>query len=745
MRNKDFRILIAFLLLLVSFLSCFVNINSSNANIDTAFHTENTQFSYFQFIENNGQSYNISELEISLPSSPWNLSYFEANFTDININQEQVYFENNPTNYYILNKNYNSKLALQLNITEPTIIYSIEIYARRDSQFAPAYIQINGFDIATQKPNNTIFYQPVEFNASTTEGWYTQTFTNPSTLNPGNYSLIIDGSALISTPAVSYFWYNNIVNTTNPDLLIWTNDGSSWSTGMKNQTFLHKFIQKATGIINPEDLDMHLELNGDSYAVSDGISPGTGNVTIKNVNFSPIESILTIPISTNKTVELIFNCSYYMKLRGKFDIFGSVLINYRTQNFWEASFIVDKIYLNNSIKFYYPSNWQNLSIFQNDIDLSSQVSFNYVENSILIADVSLIEGAEIKIEANTPKFDFDLDVRSTEFSLGQELKFSIDTPSPGNYTVNIYDSLGYSIHDSIQTISIPSDVNLYTYLIPENAKEGEYHAYVYFFDGFNAGIEVASFNIQIPLIITFLIILISSIVGISAVASSYVLIKKRKKKVEAKKKAVHDKFKDIINLSHIMVSEKKSSLNVYEQTFSAKTIDATLISGFLSAIRSFGIELTNTDDATQTIKLEYKNSKILMAEFKNFRIVLIMNDSPSPVFLESIKKVSQEIEIKYGKLLESFKGNVQPFTGIEDLLKTHLNTSFLYPLKVIKTGKAKINQLEKNMIGRALDIMKKRKSQYFYITYLMEEKSWNTNEIEVLFNLLEKKVFQPVI
>jgi len=294
-------------------------------------------------------------------------------------------------------------------------------------------------------------------------------------------------------------------------------------------------------------------------------------------------------------------------------------------------------------------------------------------------------------------------------------------------------------------ISIPADPNLYTYYIPDSAKEGKYHAFVYFFDGFNAGVEMAAFNVRIPFIITLIFILIISILGISAVTSSYVILKKHQRKREAKKKAILDKFNDILNLSHVMVSERKSSLNVYEQTFTAKIVDTTLISGFLSAIRSFGIELTNVEDATQTIKLEYKNSKILMSDFKDFRIVLIMNEIPSALFLESIKKLSYDIEIKYGKLLESFKGNVQPFTGIENLLKTHLNTSFLYPLKIVKTGKTKINQLEKNMILRAQNIMKERKSSYFYITYLMDGKSWDPKDIEVLFNLLDKKIFQPVI
>jgi hypothetical protein len=745
MLNKNFRLSLVFLLLSTVFLGFFINIVLVRAHIDKASHTEYLSYPYFQFIETNEDIINGTQIDIPLPLSNWNLTRFEANFSDIFLNEELVSIEDNPTGLYVMSKMYNSKLAVQINITEPTIIYSVEIYGSRNSFTAPVYIQINGYDIATQKPNNTILYEPVELNISSDDGWYTQTFTNPSTLNQGYYSLIIDGSELEKIPQASYSWFNNIVNASNPDLMIWTNDGSSWSTGIENQTFLHKFNQKTAEVINPEDLDMQLELNGDVYPINNGTTPGTGHITISNINFSPLDEILNIPIRVNKMVDVIFNCSYQITLKNQYMTSGSVFIEYNNDNTWNFSFTINKVLSNNSIVFYYPSNWQNISIFQNDANINSLASFNYIEHSIFITDDTLIDGAEIKIEANTLKYDFDLDIRSREFNLGQELKFSIDSPSPGNYSVILYDSLGYSLDNSIQMISIPDDPNLYTYYIPDSAKEGEYHAFVYFFDGFNAGIEVASFNIQIPLIITLSIILISSAVGISSIASSYVIIKKHKKKKEARKKAIYDKFNDILNLTHVMISERKSSLNVYEQTFTAKTVDTNLITGFLSAIRTFGIELTNVEDTTQTIKLEYKNSKILMSEFQDFRIVLIMNDTPSARFLESLDKLSHDIELRYGKLLENFKGNLQPFTGIEDLLKHHLNTSFLYPLKIVKTGKVKINQLEKNVIVQARNIMKKRNSSYFYISYLIEEKSLDPKDIEVLFSLLEKKVFQPVI
>jgi hypothetical protein len=49
------------------------------------------------------------------------------------------------------------------------------------------------------------------------------------------------------------------------------------------------------------------------------------------------------------------------------------------------------------------------------------------------------------------------------------------------------------------------------------------------------------------------------------------------------------------------------------------------------------------------------------------------------------------------------------------------------------------------MITRARNQMKKRNSNYFYISYLIGDKTWDPKDIEVLFSILEKKIFQPVI
>ncbi|MFW9784274.1 MAG: hypothetical protein ACFFFB_18490, partial [Candidatus Heimdallarchaeota archaeon] len=446
-------------------------------------------------------------------------------------------------------------------------------------------------------------------------------------------------------------------------------------------------------------------------------------------------------------IQLNFSLNYYLNIKSGFICTGSVSIETNRDNLWNITPSFNEVYENYFIKFVYPSNWNNLTVYRNNVNISSLIFDNSTQNTLFIYNGVIIDGAEWLISANSPRFNFDLDIRLTEYGPGQELRFSIDTPvTPGNYTFVLYRPDYYEI--SRQTISLPSDANVLAYNIPAYPLDGSYYAYIYFFNGLNAGVETATFTITVPFTIDplslFLIIL--GVAVFSGVTISIIIVAKRhKRKVMTKKEEIINKCMDILNLKYIMIAEKKSSLNVYEQVFTSQKIDPTLITGFLSAIHSFGIELTNTDEKTQTIKLEFKNSKVIMSEFRDFRIVLIMNQLPSEKFLDSINQLAFDIELYYGRYLEKFKGNIDPFKGIEDLLKKHLNISFLYPLKVVKTGKHKVDQVERTIIGRALEVMKRNKQNYFYTTHIMETKQYDSKDIEAIFNLIEKKIFQPVI
>ncbi|MFX1393648.1 MAG: hypothetical protein ACFFAH_08740, partial [Promethearchaeota archaeon] len=204
-----------------------------------------------------------------------------------------------------------------------------------------------------------------------------------------------------------------------------------------------------------------------------------------------------------------------------------------------------------------------------------------------------------------------------------------------------------------------------------------------------------------------------------------------------------NQFKDLMNLNYIMITEKKSGLNIFEQYIAGQEIDATLISGFLNAIRAFGIELTKSNDQSQTISLEYKDSKVLMSEFKNFRIIVIMKERPSEQMINSITDLSYSIEKKYSEILGQFKGNIVQFAGISDLIEEHLHTSFISPLKVVEQIDVKLSIGERAIINKAKELMKEYNLNYFHSTYLISEQKFKPSDVENILNLINKKIFQP--
>jgi hypothetical protein len=174
-------------------------------------------------------------------------------------------------------------------------------------------------------------------------------------------------------------------------------------------------------------------------------------------------------------------------------------------------------------------------------------------------------------------------------------------------------------------------------------------------------------------------------------------------------------------------------------------MDLSLISGFLDAIRSFGIELTGSSESSQIVKLEYQDSKIIMSEYKQVRIILIMKESPSPEFIEALRLVSIETDEKFGRFLADFKGDIRPFKYIEKLIMQRLKTSFLYPLKIVESKRVKLNPLERELITKVKKILKSTSKDYFNIYQLIQKESCEPSEVKSIIDLIDKRVFEPIL
>jgi len=750
MQGKRINLLIIFFVISFIVLGFLLNVRFSRSQPNGESLTVDTAFQMVEFANFTDEELDIDALNITLPSSNWNITGMELSLTDIRLGKEIVPIEEGGSSFKTIYKGTKG-YGVQLNITEETILFGVQIYGyvwlEKNITASNVYVQINGFDQGTFAPNNTVYGEPVLINMTNIPNWYIQTFSSPISLDAGQYYLVVNGSEFLTSDNSDYQWYLNEEDSNHTSLYIAKYSSGVWSEDGQGKPFRHKLIQRIDLSYNPEEINMTLNLDGQTYNITDGISPGTGNLTVSDLDLFPNSSNCYLPIHHNQSVDIAFNVTYSINLRKSLNSYGTVLIKDNQDSVWTITPSISRNGFNYSVKFDYPQDWFNLIVRREEVDITSQIQENPAESYIIIPNNTITNGASWEILANSTNVNFDLDVPRTEFRTEQELKFSLSEPiKSGNYTFVLYDPLDYEV--SRQTKSIPSDNSLFSYNISSFANDGTYISYIYWVNGTHTGVETQEFQVTVPFTIDPIMILIIAVISGVAIAvsfSSYKLIKKAKRTRDARIEEIYNKCSDVLNLNYVMVVEKRSSLNVYEQAFTSKNIDPTLISGFLEAIRSFGLELTSSADETQTIKLEYKKSKVLMSEFKDFRIILVMNDLPSQKFLDSVRMLSHEIEDNYSQYLQEFKGNLIPFITIEELLKKHLNTSFLYPLKILGTGKVKIAQDEKSMIGRAVNAMKRNKLTYFYTTHLMLEKELDSKDIETIFNLIDKKIFQPVM
>ncbi|MHA1380840.1 MAG: hypothetical protein ACTSRG_20940 [Candidatus Helarchaeota archaeon] len=143
-------------------------------------------------------------------------------------------------------------------------------------------------------------------------------------------------------------------------------------------------------------------------------------------------------------------------------------------------------------------------------------------------------------------------------------------------------------------------------------------------------------------------------------------------------KAGNEQLKEQINLMNkhysrnilfaLMLVNKTSGLSMYNHNFTDKSLDSDLIGGFLTAIQSFGSELSNAKE-TGMQKLSYQHFEIQLQEGKHTVAALITSGIPNPITIEKQKDILAQFEEKYATDLENFVGDVGKFEKVKELIK----------------------------------------------------------------------------
>ena len=749
-------------LLIVLFL---VSIFLVIAPIERVKSSENNELSLnininFEINENSviqGNLENLNSIDVDLPTSDWKLNDIELNFTNIEFEPDVVIIEDNFTHdtyKVVYNKNPAQNVfgqAVQMEITDPSLIYGVYIYGYNHLEHPGIpQIQIRGYDTLSKRPNADIFGS-VSLNISATPGWYLQNFSVPISLVAGNYSLVLNGT-MIPAYAVNnagFYWAYNPINPNHSELFI-SEYNSEWSIGTPASPFLYKIIQKVNVSFYPEEINMTAELNGYSYEVMNGNARGKGYLKKNNINYDPNNEHVRIQVKNNKTEMLKFNITYNFNIFNVFNAPGVLNVTTNKMNEWNINPEITRVSNNHTIQFFYPKSWYNLKIFKDQQDITSQIVFDIINHSIIIPNDIIENDANWDIVADSPPIFFSINAPGTEFKTGQELKFSVNPPVlTGNYTFVLFDPLGLEKYQT--TKILPFDNNLFSYEIPTNSIEGNYTTYLVWNNQTDAGFSSQIFSIsKVNPIISdknpffFLIIGIIIAGGVTIGFSGYLTVKKLDSKRREKLNLILEQCNDIMNIKYIIVLDAKTGIDLFSQSFEKKELDPTLISGFLQAIHNFGVEVIEGAKNSKTVKVEYKDSIILMTEFINLRLIVIMKSNPSKNFLYSIESLAYHIYKYYGKFIDNFQGNLKPFRSIKKLVESDLNVSLLYPLSVVIKKDMKMTQDERDMVKKAQIFMKEHNFPYFYFLYLIPENTCSPKDYKITLQLIKKGIFQPL-
>jgi len=119
-------------------------------------------------------------------------------------------------------------------------------------------------------------------------------------------------------------------------------------------------------------------------------------------------------------------------------------------------------------------------------------------------------------------------------------------------------------------------------------------------------------------------------------------------------------------LNYLIITKKISGIPLYQMNFIAAKFDTDLVSGFLSAIQSFGTEISQEKAIME--KLAYKDFKIFFQDGQFIRCALILRGEITDLLLTKLKNFVAAFETKYRSLLVKETANISLFSKVDALI-----------------------------------------------------------------------------
>jgi hypothetical protein len=166
-------------------------------------------------------------------------------------------------------------------------------------------------------------------------------------------------------------------------------------------------------------------------------------------------------------------------------------------------------------------------------------------------------------------------------------------------------------------------------------------------------------------------------------------------------------YYDAHNLVGYLVLNKNDGLAIFDQwqDLAEKHVDANLISGFLTAITTFGEQMPITQNISdlrsgkrqdsagsekpRTMYMDYQDFVIVVQDGTFVRVASIFAMKPSKYFEERLHRFVEDFEDTYKSFLTDFDGALAPFQKADRFFDKHVQFAMTRPVEINQTTKAK--------------------------------------------------------
>jgi len=188
---------------------------------------------------------------------------------------------------------------------------------------------------------------------------------------------------------------------------------------------------------------------------------------------------------------------------------------------------------------------------------------------------------------------------------------------------------------------------------------------------------------------------------------------------------------------------------IFFKSFGSEQIDPELISGFISAISSFGKDLVSQEELNE---ISYGDKMLLLSDGEHIRVALVLSKKASLILRRNLMEFIQVFERTYTNELPDWRGQLTLFRGAGTIVDDILSTSIILPHEItyeFSTVKTLKKPHSRDVLKIANNLMKDSERNFFFIATLLKEATEKTSKetAEIFMGIKElrdNKILMPI-